>query len=191
MSMDLRGGHSKDNPCMTTHCYSVAYETKKVCIDDHSVDNGTFIAKDRTYQPLSMALKGRKNLSIFLKLDIEGSEWATLERLLANEEHMAKIRTIDMEVHIHWDTTPKGHGYMSPETLTHNVELMEKLAEKFMVTGSDIERYMKTMYKHYRQLRKKDSSFMDRYFRDVYLEGGIDFVQYCVSFVNRKVFESQ
>merc|ERR1719161_3487146 len=94
MFKDLHAGFSKENQCTKRGCYSLPYKARKVCLGaDTSEKNG------RQFEPLSANLQGRAPLSTFVKMDVEGAEWPALEQLLSNPEDMAKIRTLDLEVH--------------------------------------------------------------------------------------------
>lgn len=78
----------------TAHCYETAYEAHRVCLGAIQGE-----LKGRRYTTLAEQLKGRGPLSVYLKIDVEGSEWPVLEALLQSEEDQAKLRTLDMEVH--------------------------------------------------------------------------------------------
>merc|ERR1719401_2043237 len=78
-------------------CYSTSYYPNHVCLGPERKK-----IRGRKYDSLENALAGRGPLSTYLKMDVEGSEWTPLERLLENETDLAKIRTLDMEVHFGW-----------------------------------------------------------------------------------------
>jgi len=169
-------------------CYAVRPEVNHVCVDAGSSDK--IVAKNgREYEPLSLALKDRKPLSVHLKMDVEGSEWPVLEQLLQNKEDMAKIRTLDMEVHLQSEPTPEGSHPQNDEAgVTRRVKIMEGLAQKFAVTGSTLEHYHKEQHGSFSKKRQEDPNFMIAKPNVVYTSnGGFSMDQYCVSYVNPKL----
>lgn len=196
---DLHANHSVDKPCETRGCYTQEYHMHHVCVDDTSNVQGLFTdIHNRQYQSLSESLKGRAPLSTFVKLDVEGSEWAALERLLDNEEEMAKIRTLDMEVHFNRDPKVSEKDKTTnvivlrddPDqaTLERHVAIMEKLATKFAVTGSTLEHYLGSLAKNFNATRGTDEHPREK--EDpayVVTENGLALDQYCISFVNRQL----
>jgi len=187
MANDWHEGYSKDKPCTHRGCYTVEYKTHRVCNDDTTENTGRFTAANgRTYEPLHHALEGRGKLSTFIKMDVEGSEWATLDRLLGSEEDLAKIRTLDMEVHFNLDATPKGMLPITARGLARHVEIMERLARKFAVTGSSLESYSTKTLANYRAKRAQDPAFVDTGRpAQLYTKDGLGLDQYTISFVNR------
>jgi len=187
MVQDRHKGYSKEKPCMARGCYTAAYKAHRVCNDDTTANATRFTAGNgKTYEPLHLALHGRPRLSTFVKMDVEGSEWASLERLLRDEGDLAKIRTLDMEIHVGRDATPEGMRKVTRETATRNVEIMEKLAEKFAVTGSSLETYVANVLRGYGEARRRDPKYVDTVHpANVYTKDGVNLDQYTISFVNR------
>lgn len=120
-------------------CYGATYEPKKVCV---GAEAKTYEADGRTlvFETISTQLKDRKPLSVFMKMDVEGSEWDVLAQLLKDPEAIGKIRTLDLEVHPLYFTNKIG------QVLEGRVSLMEKLTEVFAPVASNIqhihERYL-------------------------------------------------
>jgi len=169
-------------------CYQTPYDAKKVCVDAGSSDK--IVAKNgRQYEPLSLALKDRKPLSVHLKMDVEGSEWPLLEKLLHNNWDMAKIRTLDIEVHMQMEPTPGGNKPQNDEAgVARRVKIMEELAVKFAVTGSTLEHYHKDLHRLFTRKRQKDPAFEIVKPNLVYTSnGGFGMDQYCISYVNPKL----
>merc|ERR1711972_1033559 len=86
----------------------------KICLDS---------SNDSTCQSLSSALKDREPRSTFVKLDVDGAEWGTLNWLLEHDEAAAS----------------------SEESMKKHVEVMKKLAKRFAVVGSSVEGALNTM----------------------------------------------
>jgi len=168
-------------------CYATPYEAKHVCVDAGFSEK--IVAKNgREYEPLSLALKDRKPLSVHLKMDVEGSEWPVLEQLLQSKEDMAKIRTLDMEVHLQNEPTIEGSHPQNDEAgVARRVAIMEGLAQKFAVTGSTLEHYHKELHGSFSKKRKEDPNFEIAKPNTVYTSNGFSMDQYCVSYVNPKL----
>jgi len=187
MGRDLHAGHSKQNMCMKRACYTVAYEPHRVCVDDSSGGTERFTAaNNRTYEPLGAQLRGRRPLSTFIKMDVEGSEWQSLEWLLENPKEMAKIRTLDMEVHFNKDVTPKGYTMPTQATLTKHVEIIERLAEHFAVTGSTLESFLTEWVRIQAGKQAANPDYHSK-LAVLYTAEGLPLEQWCISFVNRKL----
>eukprot|EP00392_Amoebophrya_sp_AT5.2_P006829 g6841.t1 len=143
-------------------------------------------------------------LSVFLKIDVEGSEWTPLERLLEpeNAAQVAKIRTLDMEVHFGWGRDKQsasfyeearrssGDGKAKVEQdeylpdvyfwIAREVGILEKLREKFFVTGSTLEVYREGWHP------EKDCAPPSRCPEPViHLAGGMGVAAFAVSYVNK------
>eukprot|EP00929_Paragymnodinium_shiwhaense_P008500 TRINITY_DN11245_c0_g2_i1.p1 TRINITY_DN11245_c0_g2~~TRINITY_DN11245_c0_g2_i1.p1 ORF type:complete len:445 (-),score=95.23 TRINITY_DN11245_c0_g2_i1:320-1654(-) len=176
MFNDWHGNHSREKQCTTTRCYTTQYEINQECIDAKNHADCAPNGKCRNYKSLSDYLNGAKNLSAFVKMDVEGSEWKVLEDLLNNEQEMAKVRTIDMEVHI----------TMMPNEMPYEkrVEIMEKLAKKFAVTGSTIQLVGESETNSFDYQKKRNPSYL-REWDFPRSSSGIPLSQYCISFVNR------
>jgi len=177
MFNDMRGNHSKDHQCSGPDCYSVEYETKRVCIDtDPSKD------PPKTFEPLSAALKDRPPLSTFVKIDVEGSEWGVLDALLRSPEDMKRIRTLDMEVHLTMD----GYALYEP---SERVRIMEELSRMFAVTGSSIEPLHINLQREFDENRKRNRTYVKDLIQGTlgphYTSQGLVLDQYTISYVNR------
>jgi len=171
-------------------CYATPYEANHVCLYEGT--NDRMVAKNgREYEPIKKALKDRKRLSVHLKMDVEGSEWLVLEKLLKNDGEMAKIRTLDMEVHMQMDPTPdENNPRMDEEGVARRVAIMEGLAEKFAVTGSDIEYKHKNLHKQFTEGQKANPNFQAYAGQPhpvVYTKDGFSLDQYVISYVNRQL----
>ncbi|CAE7610916.1 unnamed protein product [Symbiodinium natans] len=124
-------------PCtgVQSHCYETAYEAFRICLGP---DSG--VLEGRTYTTLADLLQGRKPLSVHVKMDVEGSEWSVLEALLANASDLAKIRTLDMEVHFGFAAASEARHRKSPEeAIRREVGIFTKLASTFLAVGSNVE----------------------------------------------------
>lgn len=121
------------------HCYETQYQAHRICLGpEQKTING------RRYETLAMHLRGRRRLSTHVKIDSEGTEWAVLEQLLASPEDQDKIRTLEMEVHFSF--VPEGDSdeakqMKEQELLEYRAGLMERLLDKFAVTGTNLEVY--------------------------------------------------
>eukprot|EP00421_Protoceratium_reticulatum_P070251 CAMPEP_0168422254 /NCGR_PEP_ID=MMETSP0228-20121227/33702_1 /TAXON_ID=133427 /ORGANISM="Protoceratium reticulatum, Strain CCCM 535 (=CCMP 1889)" /LENGTH=155 /DNA_ID=CAMNT_0008436187 /DNA_START=21 /DNA_END=485 /DNA_ORIENTATION=+ len=129
-------------------------------------------------------LKGRGPLSTYIKMDVEGSEWAVLEEMLGSESDMAKIRTLDMEAHFGF--TPKSDGGLGGDgqkQLEKEVHIMERLLDRFVVTGSTLEIYNQGWWpeKFCRNASCNEPP--------VHLTNGFSVSQFAVSFVNRGLID--
>lgn len=119
------------------HCYQTAYEPYRVCLGaENKVIHG------RKYETLSQHLAGRPRLSTHLKIDSEGTEWAVLEQFLASPADQDRVRTLEMEVHFSYvpeGDDPKARGLSEKARLERRVSVMERLLERFAVSGSGLE----------------------------------------------------
>lgn len=186
MANDFHNSHSKEQPCHHRSCYSMDYEVNRVCLDDSSGRSELFTAKNnRQYEPLRKQLKDRKPLSTFIKLDVEGSEWKSLEWLLDNKNEMDKIRTLDMEIHFNKEQTPDGMKPITQEILTKNVKIIERLAKHFAVTGSTFEVLTKNIVSTFKESSKPKPKSPPV----LYTSDGLSLEQVCMSFVNRKLLD--
>lgn len=165
-------------------CYGSEYEAKKTCI---STNARTVISKDdnRTlkFETMKTALKGLKPLSAFLKVDIEGSEWSVLEQLLDSPEDMAKIRSLDMEVHLNkFDGGKDESGVME-----RKIKVMERLAKEFATVGSTIGHLHETLRQTIQSRQLKNPEFLEEEPQCCYTKGGFSLDQYMISYVNRQL----
>lgn len=174
---DWHGNHTRDgNECKETRCYTVAYEKNRECIADKNLEECKPVC--RKYKTLSDYLNGAGNLSKFVKMDVEGSEWRVLRDLLANEEDMKKIRTIDMEVHM--------TNLPNEMPVWERVDIMEQLAKRFAVTGSTIQLQAEAEAFDFQRTRKTDPTFKKRW-EMPHTKSGIPLNQFCISFMNREL----
>merc|ERR1712047_177131 len=108
----------------------------KICLDS---------SNDSTCQSLSSALKDREPQSTFVKLDVDGAEWGTLDWLLEHDDEIKKFRTLDVHFNIVKETGLDEAAASSEESMKKHVEVMKKLAKKFAVVGSSVEGSLNTM----------------------------------------------
>lgn len=173
MFNDMHGNHSRINECQSRNCYTVGYEPNRVCLDATRKENADLGVK---FEPLSDSLKGRPPLSTYVKLDVEGSEWQVLQNLVNSPEDIARIRSLDMEVHMLFD---KHSGI----DLAKRVEIMEQLAKHFAVTGSTIEPLFRNARRDFEKHRPVWPAGR------IYTSKGFPLDQYCISFVNRRLLK--
>eukprot|EP00747_Dinoflagellata_sp_TGD_P055850 gnl/TRDRNA2_/TRDRNA2_149765_c2_seq1.p1 gnl/TRDRNA2_/TRDRNA2_149765_c2~~gnl/TRDRNA2_/TRDRNA2_149765_c2_seq1.p1 ORF type:complete len:184 (+),score=27.01 gnl/TRDRNA2_/TRDRNA2_149765_c2_seq1:28-552(+) len=128
-------------------CYRTEYEAKKQCLG-RQAKSERVKGRNMSFTTLRDDLRNQAPLSTFLKMDIEGWEWAVLDELLKSREQVAKIRTLDLEAHL--NRSPEiaaeqgrtnGHTNLKEDnaTLEKKVEIMENITEHFAVVGSTIE----------------------------------------------------
>lgn len=181
----LRASGTKGRPC-----YDTAYEAQRVCLGDN--DEKKIInrhpvkeIKSVDFMSLKTALKGRGPLSTFVKMDIEGSEWNVLFQLVDDEEEMAKIRSLDMEVHLIYGGIRNGWGDV--DLMKKKVRVLERLgSERFAVTGSSIESLHTNLKNEFVKRRKMNSSYTTKE-PLVHLRNGFSLDMWCISFVNRQL----
>merc|ERR1712183_380368 len=103
-------------------------------------------------------------------MDVEGAEWDALKQLLNNENDMAKLRTLNFEIHFNMGENNR----RARESLTELVGIMEKLSKRFAVTGSTIELLHRANLKNFAagKLDEKHSAL-------IYSKQGIPLDQYC------------
>lgn len=164
-------------------CFQAPYEPKKVCVD--SVAHGIVDGEGRHlhFETLHDGLQGRPALSTFMKIDVEGSEWDVLEQLLASEEDMSKIRSLDMEVHLNMYRSG-GHNYAN-EHMEKKVSIMERLAEKFAVVASTMGTLQENTERNIKRELAKNPTALFPEPEAAYNTKGFSMDQYCISFVNR------
>merc|ERR1719310_297763 len=171
MFEDLHADHTPENPCNTTKCYTIPYDYHRICLS-----NVSEIVDGYKFESLGDHLHGRKDHSVFIKMDVEGSEWPTLDALTKDEDMIKKIRTLDLEIHL---TFAGGIGY----DFQRRVEVLERLKDKFAVTGSNIRAMFSVAQQDFDNRRKTDPSFKNTF--DISPSNGMPLVQYVMSFVNR------
>lgn len=176
---DWHTGFSVDEPCTNRACYTMPYTTQKTCL-----------GKIGNSKLLNQALAGRGPLSTFVRINVEGREWNPLEQLLKSEKDIGKIRTLDLEVHLtRMNETSKEHVALSRLALIRNVEILEGLAEKFAVTGSNLGSLLQSLIEQQNQ-EQKISEGVPTLIQDtvaVCTNSSINFNTYSISFVNRKL----
>jgi hypothetical protein len=120
------------------HCYESPYESFRTCLGPEAMR-----VNSRSYETLQQHLQGRAPLSTHVKIDTEGTEWGVLEQLVASEVDQDKIRTLEMEVHFSYRTEGDRSSQRMPQKqfLERNAGVLEKLRDKFVVTGSTLEVY--------------------------------------------------
>merc|ERR1712039_99421 len=103
---------------------------------------------------------------------------------MANEEDMAKIRTLDLSVH--FDMEPPAKKTPSAESLTYHVEIFERFAEKFAAIGSTIEHDLMKMIENFSHMREKHPLYVapTGY---IVAPNGLSLNRFTVSFVNRQL----
>ncbi|CAK0856899.1 unnamed protein product [Prorocentrum cordatum] len=121
------------------HCYETPYRAFRECLGPRAG-----VVEGRTVATLGSHLEGRGPLSTWLKIDVEGSEWSALEQLLESEEGMARVRTLEMEVHFSYAPFVDREAFLQlpeQERLERRVRVMERLLKNFACVGSNLEVY--------------------------------------------------
>jgi len=154
-------------------CYEMPYTSNRICLGA-----AAGMIQGREFQTMASHLVDAKPLSAYVKMDVEGSEWDILDHLLQHEDLQDKIRTLDMEVHFGW--SPGVDDAIGEERLRHEVDIFERLAKAFRVTGSTLEVYREG----WQPQQCTGSSCPEPY---VYTNSGFSVSQFAVSFVNRKL----
>jgi len=125
-------------PCRgkQSHCYETPYQAFRTCLGP---DSG--VLEGRNYTTLAQLLQGQAPLSTHVKMDVEGSEWSVLEALLSNAADLAKIRSLDIEVHFGFAAASEAQRRQKnpEEALRREVSIFEKLARSFLAVGSNVE----------------------------------------------------
>jgi len=162
------------------HCYTMPYWSHRICLGAEAgkIDG-------RSYETLASHLRDRGPLSTHLKIDVEGSEWTVLEDLLKRDEDIAKIRSLDMEVHFGYNSASevKYASLSEEERLDRQVKIFESLAEKLVVTGTTIETYRQGWWP------EKDCPTQNCHEPVVHLAGGWSPQMFAISYVNRELVE--
>jgi len=157
-------------------CYEMPYESNRVCLGASAVSIDGLV-----YETLESHLLDRDPLSTYVKMDVEGSEWDVLDHLLKHEELQNKIRTLDMEVHFGY--SPGFELDAGQEPVTREVEIFERLAKAFRVTGTTLEVYREG----WRPGKPGCTEHPTCTEPNVHTAGGFSMAQFAVSFVNRKL----
>eukprot|EP00440_Ansanella_granifera_P012955 gb/GFBE01014073.1/.p1 GENE.gb/GFBE01014073.1/~~gb/GFBE01014073.1/.p1 ORF type:complete len:347 (+),score=69.62 gb/GFBE01014073.1/:1-1041(+) len=155
------------------HCYETRYEAFRKCLGAQKKT-----IEGREFGTLTELLTGRAPLSTHVKMDVEGSEWGVLKDLLKNKDDMARMRTLDMEVHFGFGSPPE--GMTKEQQIKEEVEIFEKLAQHFAVTGSNVETNADGWSPG------KDCAKQQCEEPAVHTKGGFSVNQFAISFVNRK-----
>lgn len=164
------------------HCYETQYESYRVCLGKKE---GTIQGK--RYITLDNLLEGHGPLSVHVKIDVEGSEWSVLESLIAREENMAKIRTLDMEIHFGFAAVSEYAGTQMSEQqrLLREVSILEDLLRGFYVTGSTLEMYRQGWFPN------QDCPTQNCHEPVVHVAAGFSTQMFAISFVNKMLFSPE
>lgn len=177
MFTDMHGSFTRENPCKTTGCYTTPYQYHRICVNNVSkVEDGY------QFETMKHHLSGRQKLSTHVKLDVEGHEFPILDNLLSDEEEVKKIRTLDLEIHTTFGGS-LGYDY------ERRVDVLERMAKRFVVTGSSIEPMFRAAYNENQAQTKANPKFVQQPF-DIYTSAGMPLVQYVMSFANRDLFNA-
>lgn len=165
-------------------CYNTAYFPHKVCIDktEQNIHTNGRVLK---FEPLEKPLKDKKPLSVFMKIDIEGSEWDSLEWLLSSPSDIEKIRSLDMEAHMQYYKS--GNKENGPAEMEKKVKIMEELSQYFVVVGSTVAAQHEEWEKKMRRMRKTSGPDAKMVEPLVYANDALYLQRYSISFVNRKL----
>lgn len=109
---------TNDNPGNRLKQYKVPYKRYSICLGDKEKTDPA----GRQWQTLAQHLTGRKQFSVALKLDIEGSEWNAFDTV--SDEALQTIFSLDMEVHFCNEAT-------LPEPYRKNKDLFYKKMAHF------------------------------------------------------------
>lgn len=175
------GKAREDRHLSFSHCYETAYWPVRACLGSNSET-----LEGRTYETLDTHLRGRQPLSAHVKIDVDGSEWSVLERLIASDEDMDKIRTLDMEVHFGFRAGSERRaveGLDAQGRIQREVKLMEGLLRKFWVTGTTLEVH--------RMGWTPETDCPKQTCRQpwVHTAGGFSLEQFAISYVNKRLVE--
>jgi len=164
-------------------CYEMPYASHRICLGaSAAVIDSRFGAHQ--YETLESHLLDRGPLSTYVKMDVEGSEWDVLDHLLKHEQLQNKIRTLDMEVHFGY--SPGFTLDADQEPVTREVEIFERLAKTFRVTGSTLEVYHEGWIPGKPGCTERPNCVEP----NVHTAGGFGVAQFAVSFVNRQLLAS-
>lgn len=162
-------------------CYEQPYEPHHFCLGPEAKtrkDGKEFITIEKVLEKYS------KPLSIHLKIDVEGNEWAPLDWLSSNNQAVEKIRTLDIEVHFgstsERETVAGIEELSDEERFTREVEILEKVTTKFAVVGSTLEVFREGY---------DESSCAEGTCHEppVYVAGGFSVTSFAISVVNRQL----
>ena len=161
-------------PCMELqkHCYDEPHQIFQTCLSSGN------ISKQRKWTTVEREVRGWTNNSVFLKMDVEGFEWDVLEELLQQPLTLAKIRTLDMELHF----LQNQNDFTLPRLMKKRLGLLEKLKKHFFVVGSTLEWYREGW------TPKVDCPKKNCVEPKLHLAGGMGISQIGVSYVKKEVF---
>lgn len=160
-------------------CYEMPYESSRTCLGPSAK-----VIEGHNYATLHSHLQGRAPLSTYVKIDVEGSEWTVLERLLDSAEDQDVIRTLDMEVHVGFRAASDEEGGMlgmDQRSVEREVRVMERLLEHFDVTGTTLEQYRQGW------TPERDCPTRQCEEPSVHTSGAFGVRQFAVSYVNRRL----
>jgi len=156
-------------------CYEMPYTSNRICLGASAgMDEG------HEFETMESHLLDKGPLSAYVKMDVEGSEWDILDHLLQHEELQDKIRTLDMEVHFGF--SPGVEDKTGEERVRHEVDIFERLAKAFRVTGSTLE-----VYREGWQPQQPGCTGPSCEEPTVHTKDGFSVTQFAVSFVNQKL----
>jgi len=166
----------KDGP----HCYETPYFSYRVCVGPQAT-----VIDQRQYETLTSVLRGYGPLSLHVKMDVEGSEWDTLEALLGSETDIGKIRTLDMEVHFGFHAASSAGPALSIEKqIEREVSILERLRKHFRVVGTTLETYRQGWWP------EKDCPQQQCHEPVVHTNGGFSPQMFAVSYINAALVPS-
>mmetsp|Transcript_95447 Transcript_95447/g.189196 ORF Transcript_95447/g.189196 Transcript_95447/m.189196 type:complete len:743 (+) Transcript_95447:180-2408(+) len=166
----------KDGP----HCYETPYFSYRVCVGPKAT-----VIDQRRYDTLASVLRGYRPLSLHLKMDVEGSEWDTLQALLESDSDMGKIRTLDMEVHFGFHAASSAAPEVSiDKQIAGEVTILEKLRKRFRVVGTTLETYRQGWWP------EKDCPKQQCHEPVVHTSGGFSPQMFAVSYINAALVPS-
>jgi len=122
-------------------------------------------------------------------MDVEGSEWDTLQALLESDSDMGKIRTLDMEVHFGFHAASHAASSAAPEVsidkqIAGEVTILEKLRKRFRVVGTTLETYRQGWWP------EKDCPKQQCHEPVVHTSGGFSPQMFAVSYINAALVPS-
>jgi len=159
------------------HCYETWYKPYRICLGPENTK-----IQGRKYENVVEHLKGHRPLSLHLKVDSEGTEWAMLKQLLDRPEELDKIRTFEMEVHFSYvpeGDDPEARLMSDQDRLEKRVRIMERMLDKFVCTGTNLEVYAES----WKPAKECRNSRCDEPAVHLYMGMSVD--QFAVSYVHR------
>jgi len=162
------------------HCYETWYKPFAVCLGPEKTE-----IQGRKYDTLAGHLRGRGRLSTHVKIDVEGSEWTVLEQFIASEADMARVRTLDMEIHFGFRAASEGKYDDLPEEqrITRQIKIIEGLRKRFYCTGTTLETYRQGWWP------EKDCTVQQCHEPVLHTAGGFSPQMFAISFVNKIIVD--